>query len=313
MVEVTNRTVKEPHAATVVRCYDLLHLCLNGGVSDFTDGKYEGVRSHAYEQAQAGQAEFLLDELHCVEGTRILDIGCGYGRILRHAKRRGIHGTGITISPPQVAECLRRGLDVRLINYREIPDVWRGKFDGIVANGSLEHFVQIEDVLSGQEDQVYREMFEICRKLVSHGKRMVTTAIHFRQRGQFIPQEIARGPDAWPVGSDRYHFTMLRHNFGGWYPEPGQLERCAEGCFRLVSAEDGTEDYRLTSEAWLRKLRSGLATRPNLWRELWKVWRCDSRTLRGMLRCLLWDQSWMWQFRGQPAPMVLWRQTWEAV
>lgn len=314
MATVISERPVTSETSTVVQCYDLLHLCLTGGVTDFTDGKYVDGRDDraAYLQAQSAQAEYLLDEIGCGIGTRILDIGCGYGRILEHAERHGAKAVGITISPPQVEDCQRRGLDVRLLNYRDIPDDWNGQFDGIVANGSLEHFAQLSDAMAGRVDEVYEEMFAICYRLLARGKRFVTTAIHFREAGQMSPEEIALGPDHWPVGSDQYQFAMVQRNFGGWYPEPGQLAQCAAPHFRLTHVEDGTDDYRRTSEFWLRQLRWSLATRPRLWRQLWRTWRRQPQALRGMLRCLAWDQSWMWQFRGQPAPMALWRQTWLA-
>ena len=50
--------------APVVRhCYDVLDLCPDCGISDFTDGKYVDDRNNrtAYLAAQHRQAEYLLD------------------------------------------------------------------------------------------------------------------------------------------------------------------------------------------------------------------------------------------------------------
>jgi hypothetical protein len=57
-------TTEHATAPTVRTCYDLLTLCPTCGFSDFTDGKYVEDRndSEAYLEAQARQAEFLLDE-----------------------------------------------------------------------------------------------------------------------------------------------------------------------------------------------------------------------------------------------------------
>ncbi len=94
---------------------------------------------------------------------------------------------------------------------------------------------------------------------------------------------------------------------------PGQLERCAENCFRLVHEEDGTEDYRLTSEACLDGVRARLHSWALL-RIAWSALPCllgrPLHTAR-LLLCLLGSESWNWQFRGDPAPTVLLRQTWE--
>lgn len=304
-------------APTVHTCYEVLELCPAGGVHDFTDGKYVDERNDrsAYLAAQHRQAEYLLDQIHCGPGARILDIGCGYGRILEHAMRRGAQARGITISRPQVAFCRSLGLDVYELNYRvlfhDVNRNWRGAFDGLVANGSLEHFAQVQDAVGGRTDEVYREMFDIFRRLLRDDGRLVTTAIHFRNPGQFPPQEILAGPSAQRAGTDRHHFAMLVQCFGGWYPEPAQLERCAAPRFELISEEDGTHDYLLTSEYWRQRLMCSLAFHPRVWWEVArKGWKYPG-PLFEMLRCHLWYQSWAWQFRP-PAPMRLLRQTWLA-
>ena len=114
------------------------------GLTDFTDGKYVDDRNDraAYLAAQERQAEYLLDQVHCGPGTRLLDIGCGYGRILEHAARRGARAVGITISPPQVAADCAGGWvrEAELPQYflpkRILPFdprslcVWRNRFVG---------------------------------------------------------------------------------------------------------------------------------------------------------------------------------------
>jgi hypothetical protein len=95
----------------------------------------------------------------------------------------------------------------------------------------------------------------------------------------------------------------------------GQLDRCASGTFRLIYEEDGPEDYRLTSEAWLTGIRRALAS--------WRMPRVGCAALPGivrrpihtarMLRCMLGSESRNWQFRGDPAPTVLLRQMWERI
>jgi cyclopropane fatty-acyl-phospholipid synthase-like methyltransferase len=287
------------------------------GMTDFTDGKYVDDRDDwaAYVAAQERQAEYLLDQAHCRPGSRLLDIGCGYGRILEQAARRGANSVGITISTPQVSHCRARGLDVRQLNYRDIDHCagsnWEQAFHAIIANGSLEHFVQPSDAAAGRADAIYEELFTICRRLLVEGGRFVTTAIHFRSAAQFDPAQIARGPAAQPPGSDDYQFAMIARWFGGWYPAPGQLQRCAAGRFELVEQEDGTSDYHRTSEFWMCHCKRRFAFDPRVWgavaRQFWR----RPRPALEMLRLQLRDESWAWQFRP-PAPMQLWRQTWIA-
>jgi cyclopropane fatty-acyl-phospholipid synthase-like methyltransferase len=313
----TSPTTERGTAPAVRACYDLLEVMRAAGMTDFTDGKYVDQRndSAAYLAAQERQAEYLLDQAHCRSGTCLLDIGCGYGRILAQALRRGARPVGITISPPQVAACRTRSLAVEELNYRDIfcgdHESWEHSFDAIVANGSLEHFVQVGDATARLADAIYEELFAICRRLLVDGGRFVTTAIHFCEADQFDPIEIARGPAAQPAGSDEYQFAMLMTWFGGWYPEPGQLERCATEHFELAAEEDGTHDYYLTSEYWLAQFQWKLATDPRVWWEVARQVCVRPRAALEMLRLQLWDQSWVWQFRP-PAPMRLLRQTWAA-
>lgn len=302
-------------APAVRTCYDVLDVARACGITDFTDGKYIDARNDraAYLAAQERQAEYLLDQARCEAGSRLLDIGCGYGRILEQASRRGARPIGITISKPQVAANRSRGLEVRELNYRDIflrrNDAWAGAFAAVIANGSLEHFVQAADAAAGRADDIYAELFEICRRLLMDDGRFVTTAIHFREVGQFEAREIVRGPQSHPRGSANYQLAMLSKWFGGWYPEPGQLERCAGCHFELVDEEDGTCDYCLTSEYWLKQLQFSLAFHPRVWWRTAQELALHPRAAFEMLRLHLWDQSWCWQFRD-PAPMRLLRQTW---
>jgi cyclopropane fatty-acyl-phospholipid synthase-like methyltransferase len=309
-------------AAAVVACYDVLDLCRACGIVDFTDGKYLEDRNDraAYLDAQRRQADYLLDQIRCVGGSRILDIGCGYGRVLEAAALRGAQATGITISQPQLIDNRARGLDVRLCNYRNIfrdgpsepADDWRCAFDGLVANGSLEHFVQAEEAAAGLADDRYSEFFDICRRLLPPGGRLATTAIHWRFAGQMHPTSMTGDPDRWPKGSLNYHLCSLHRSFGGWYPSPGQLERCAAGRFKLIEAEDGTHDYWLTSEHWVKQIRRSLITSPRCWAAAAAMLARMPRAALDMLRCVLVDQSWNYQFRD-PAPTQLWRHTWVAL
>lgn len=80
-------TPTAPTAKRVVACYAVLDRLMTAcGFTDYTDGMYEAETERPYAAAQARQAEVLLDRVGCRTGKRLLDIGCGHGRLLRAAR-----------------------------------------------------------------------------------------------------------------------------------------------------------------------------------------------------------------------------------
>lgn len=300
----------------VVNCYSFFDKVFPAvGFLDYTEGMYYGDPSTPHESAQLNQIRYVLDEVHCTAGTRILDVGCGNGALLDEVRRRGAAGVGITISPEQVDLCRSRGLDARLIDYKNLGDEWTHQFDCVVANGSIEHFVQPRDAARGLTDEVYRRMFRIFHQAIdpsSSNRRLINTTIHFIRPPR--PEDLLERPRRFPRHSDNWHWAWLALAFGGWYPAMGQFERCAAGLFDLVNTIDGTQDYYFTSEEWLRRIR---ATKP-MTRVGFKICLASlpfalrhPRQTFDMLTCMLRSESWNWQFRGNDPPTRLLRQTWE--
>jgi len=311
----------DPHAApvrsspaprTTVACYDFWdRVFRRAGVLDYTEGFYDGDPTVPYQQAQRAQLDYLLDAVDCHAGSRVLDIGCGNGELLARARSRGALGTGVTISPEQVQHCVGQGLDVYLLNYRDIPDSWNGRFDAVVLNGPIEHFVQATDALSGRADAIYHELFGICHRVLdpqSSSRQVVNTTIHF-DRFQSDPGEAVRSPWSFPWFSDKFHYALLVEGFGGYYPQLGQFERCARPYFQLTAERDATYDYHLTSEEWLRHGMRSLVS-PRQWGRLLPFAVRHPLHTTTMMFLLLVSQSWNWQFRGEHPPMKHLWQTW---
>jgi len=297
---------------TVTRLYDLASITPLIGIEDYTDGMYNGNIFLNYHQAQKNQHNYLLDEIGVRKGFRLLDVGCGLGTLLETARERGVEGTGITISGSQVDICRAKGLDVHLLNYKNLPQEWCGKFDGIIANGSLEHFCQPEDASAGKQDQIYREMFQIFSRLLSDNfkpQRVATTAIHFR--GEAIePKMMLKNPLAQLFDNENLHFSILHRGYGGYYPVRGQLESCAKNNFILVNEQDGTDDYRLTSEHWNKLLKKGLRNY-QVQTAIFKYFMKRPFHTFWLVASQIGFESWPWQFRGENPRTVLYRQTWE--
>jgi cyclopropane-fatty-acyl-phospholipid synthase len=97
------------------------------------------------DQAQWEKFELVSRKLDLQPGQRLLDVGCGWGSMVRHAAREhGVKALGVTLSREQAAwakEAIdREGLgdlaEVRHLDYR---DVLEGDFDAISSIGLSEH------------------------------------------------------------------------------------------------------------------------------------------------------------------------------
>lgn len=98
-------------------------------------------------EAQMHKIEHILEKLRLEEGMTLLDIGCGWGALLKEAaKRYKVKGMGITLSKEQhdkfqediEKEGLSDYLSVKLLDYRELPKLGM-VFDRVVSVGMMEH------------------------------------------------------------------------------------------------------------------------------------------------------------------------------
>ena len=97
--------------------------------------------------AQVNKVDHILEKLHLKKEMSLLDIGCGFGFLLkRAAKKYGVKGLGITLSKEQYnkfsKDIKREGLEglvtVKLMDYRELQKS-NLLFDRVVSVGMLEH------------------------------------------------------------------------------------------------------------------------------------------------------------------------------
>jgi cyclopropane fatty-acyl-phospholipid synthase-like methyltransferase len=294
-------------------CYTLVHAAEAVGIRDLADGEFRSTDT-TLEAGIERQLNGLLDQVGCNRpGFRLLEIGCGYGHLLNLARRRGARAVGVNVSPEQVKYCNGNGLQVYCCTYRDLLEAteWHGQFDGVIANGSLEHWVQPEDVVAGRMNSIYRESFAIAHRALdptAFETRYVTTAIHVKRDVQ--PSDLLTPWYRQPRGSDRRHFSLLHHWMGGYYPVAGQLEECARPLFSLVAETDGSLGYKIANDYRMARLLRGLYTNPKL---VWRIAHCLVRhplVTSTMIQCYFLERSWDWQFQGEDPPMKLLRHTW---
>ncbi len=297
-------------------CYTLVHAAEAVGIRDLADGEYRPGDT-TLEEGIERQLNYLLDQVGCNRpGFRLLEIGCGYGHLLSLARRRGARAVGVNVSPEQAKFCNDNGSQVYCCTYRDLLEAteWYGQFDGVIANGSLEHWVQPEDVEAGRMNAIYQESFAIAHKMLdpsADDARYVTTAIHVKR--EVKPSYLLTPWYRQPRGSDRRHFSLLHNWMGGYYPVDGQLEleECASPYFSLAAEMDGSLGYKIANDYRLARMFRGLYTSPKL---VWRIARCLLRhplVTSTMIECYFIEKSWDWQFRGDDPPMKLLRHTWK--
>jgi len=110
------------------------------------------------EDAQAAKYELICRKLDLSPGTRLLDVGCGWGSMVIHAaEHHGAHAVGVTISERQAEMATKRVHDAGLSDRVEIRVFFRqlvgdrerggevGEIDGLLpAAGLLVHRLQID-------------------------------------------------------------------------------------------------------------------------------------------------------------------------
>lgn len=302
-----------PPIPLVKLCYTLVHAAEAVGIRDLADGEYlPGDQS--LEVGIERQLNSLLDQVGCTRpGFRLLEIGCGYGHLLKLAKERGAIAVGVNVSQEQVDYCNANGWQAYCTTYRNLREApaWHGQFDGVIANGSLEHWVQPEDVQAGRMDAIYNESFEIAHKALDPNvadARYVTTAIHVKR--EVKPEYLLTPWRRQPRGSDRRHFSLLHNWMGGYYPVDGQLQECARPYFALEAETDGTLGYKIANDFRMKRMMRGWYTNPKM---VWRIARAFARhprVTRTMMQCFFIEKSWDWQFWGDDPPMKLLRHTW---
>jgi cyclopropane-fatty-acyl-phospholipid synthase len=210
-------------------------------------------------QAQREKMDLICRKLGLQKGMYLLDIGCGWGGLAKHAaKHYGCLVVGITISEQQCSYaskvCQGLPVEIRLQDYRDLKE----RFDRIVSVGMLEHV--------GARN---------------YGNYMETVARCLHADGVFLCQTIARNwasayTDPWIT---RYIFpnSML--------PSAAQVATTAEELFVLEDVQNLDADYEKTLLAWERNFcRSWDRLKGHYGERFYRMWRYYLLTSAGAFR-----------------------------
>lgn len=176
------------------------------------------------DAAQEAKLDLICRKIGLREGMRILDIGSGWGGLLKFAAERyGVSGLGITVSREQMAFANEtRGdlpIETRLMDYMDLD----GQYDRIVSVGMFEHV--------GYKN--YRPYFSKINDLLT-------------EDGLFLLHSIGgsltrRTGEPW---IEKYVFP------NGMIPSPKQVTTAVEGKLVMEDWHNFGTDYDRTLMAW---------------------------------------------------------------
>jgi len=194
------------------------------------------------EQAQLDKLEMICRKLRLQPGERMLDIGCGWGGLIRYAAQNfGVQAHGITLSQKQhdfaKEKIARLGLEgkasVELLDYRDLT----GTYDKISSIGMFEH-IGIAN-FPAYFDKIW-SLLPDRGVLLNHSITCRT-----KRKRRFRPQRITREKR-----------LLLKYIFpGSELADIGtMLQHMELSGFEVRDVESWREHYGLTSGFWCKRL-----------------------------------------------------------
>ena len=185
-------------------------------------------------QAQEAKLDLVCRKLGLTPGMTLLDIGCGWGSLMRFAAEHyGVHCTGLTISREQAAWGSLRasGLPVRfeLTDYRSFNADGAMRFDRIASIGMFEHV--------GQKN--YGDYFATARRCMNDEGLFLLHTIGKNRSGTAI--------DPW---TEKYIFP------NGALPSAVELSSACEANFMIEDWHNFGADYDRTLMAWYERFEA---------------------------------------------------------
>ncbi len=209
------------------------------------------------DSAQLRKLDYICRKLRLKPGQHLLDIGCGWGGLVKYAAENyGVGVKGITLSKPQAVVANERlvaaGLDdkarVVVQDYREI-EVSDG-YDALVSIGMMEH------VGAAKLETYFQKALQMLRPggvFLNHG---ITSHATSKSR-------------SGPTFSQRYVFPD-----GELTPINVSLKAAERVGFEVRDVESLREHYALTLRHWVRRLeKNHLGALEYVSEPTYRVWR----------------------------------------
>jgi cyclopropane-fatty-acyl-phospholipid synthase len=197
-------------------------------------------------EAQRAKIDLTLGKCDLKPGQRLLDIGCGWGAVIRRAvEHYGARAVGLTLSENQ-AELARTRLadlgdraEIRLQGWEEFDE----PVDRIVSIGAFEHF----------REERYTAFFAKCHRLLPSDGRML---LHSIVRPT-IEQLTERGLELKHEDVLFNKFILKKIFPGGQLRPPEVVRKYAEaGGFKVTRVHALQPHYARTLDVWAANLEA---------------------------------------------------------
>jgi cyclopropane-fatty-acyl-phospholipid synthase len=219
------------------------------------------------DSAQSAKLDHLCRKLRLAPGERLLDIGCGWGGLIRHAAAHyGVEALGITLSERQAAlarekiraDGLERHCRVEVRDYRDFPP--GTTFDKVVSVGMFEH------VGRAKLPTYFRQAARLTKPgglFLNHG------IVRARDRDEGWRRWLRRA--LWREGKfkDRYVFPD-----GELVPHDEAVRDAESAGLETRDVETLRDHYALTLRQWVRRLEVARGTAEKMvGAQAYRVWR----------------------------------------
>jgi cyclopropane-fatty-acyl-phospholipid synthase len=251
---VLNRQTKAKAAANAKHHYNIgndLYTRMLDKEMAYSCGYWKSAKT--LDQAQIAKFDLICRKLELKPGMKLLDIGCGWGGLLRYAaKNYGIIGTGISPADNQIELARAKNGKLKIeylqMDYRDLS----GKFDRIVSVGMMEHV--------GPKN--LETFFNKCISLLAPDGMMLHHTIASNVTKQVTDPFF-----------DRYIFP------GGVLPSLAQISKAVEKKVIIEDVHNFGPDYEKTLLAWHANINKRWREIPNYderFRRMWNYYLLSS-------------------------------------
>jgi SAM-dependent methyltransferase len=205
-----------------------------------------------YDRYRPSPAPGFLDELAALKPAKVLDVGCGTGKVARELKRRGLDVLGVELDERMAGIAREHGVEVELSAFETWDD--RGRTFDLITCGDAWHWI---DPVRG-----WRKIGRVLRpggtvvRFWSHNEieepmRSALLAVHERVLPEVEHRSPTRHTTDDPRVEHRYYPWVRTYTADEWVAlistysvnqtlEPGRLAELQRELHATITAHGGT-------------------------------------------------------------------------